>query len=54
MSYSDKNPAWDRMRKTSHDARIQREIERANELQREFPLMSRDAALKQAAKEEQS
>lgn len=51
MSYSDKNPAFDRMHKTAHDARIQWEAERAAELQAQNPSMSRSDALKQAAKE---
>jgi hypothetical protein len=49
VSYSDKNPAWNRMHKTRHDARIQWEAQRASELQQTG--MSRDAALRQAANE---
>lgn len=51
MSYSDKNPAFDRLHKGHHDARIQWEAERANELTRDNPQMSRSEALGQAARE---
>jgi hypothetical protein len=51
MSYSDKNPAFDRMHKTAHDARIQWEAQRAAELIQQNPSMSRDEALKRAAAE---
>ena len=51
MSYSVKNPAWDRMHKTRHDGRIQEEARRANEIQAANPGMSRSAALRQATRE---
>lgn len=48
MSYSDQNPAWDRMKKGQHDARIQWEAQYANDLQANQG-MSRSDALKKAA-----
>ena len=51
MSYSDKNPAWNNMHKSAHDAHIQWEAQRAAELTKADPTMTRDTALKQAARE---
>jgi len=54
MSYSHKNPAWNNLQRSRHDARIQAEAARANELQRHNPGMRRDYALKQAIRETES
>ena len=51
MSYSDKNPRFDRMRKGLHDTRIQWEAARAREIQQNNSKISRDEALKQASAE---
>ncbi len=48
MSYSDQNPAWDRMKKGQHDARIQWEAQYANDLQANEGIPRSDA-LKRAA-----
>lgn len=50
MSYSDKNPAWDRMHKQRNDQRIQDEARIANAIQQQEPGVSRDEALRRAAK----
>ena len=49
MSYSDQNPAWDRMKKGEHDARIEWDAAHAAELQSKNPGLSRADALKMAA-----
>lgn len=49
MSYSDKNPAWDRMLKGQADARIQDEILIAQAIQQAEPAVTRSEALKRAA-----
>lgn len=48
MSYSDKNPAWDRMKKQQADARALAEAQVANELMAQDSSLSRDDALLQA------
>lgn len=48
MSYSDKNPAWDRLQKQRADNRAHAEAMTANDLMRADPSLSRADALRQA------
>lgn len=50
MSWSRRNPAWNNLRKGSHDRRIQDEASLANSIQESAPELSRSEALSEATR----
>jgi hypothetical protein len=50
VTYSDRNLAWGRHLRQTHDARIQEEVRLAQDIREAEPNISRSEALKRASK----